>query len=221
MRRRPWLGHTPSQCRYHHSVFSLRCQHHIQAHSSTTRAPTPPGATSTVLLTQGSLALPSTREGQCSSFARQSTTCFFCGARLLIRQLRRSPLFLAGSGQPGGRPLLSTGAAPPAKPPAASAQCSCGPAYASGGVTPTPLIPASCSPAGALRDPQPAGPTAARTFFRATCLILQARQPAPLQLRGRAASQVIRAPIRAPASRPRAGPSPTQGHARSASSSQI
>ncbi|KAJ1106938.1 hypothetical protein NDU88_004336 [Pleurodeles waltl] len=84
-----------------------------------------------------------------------------------------------------------------------------------------PLVPASCSPVGALRDPQLAGPTAARTIFRATCLFLQARQPAPLQLWGRVASPVISAPNRAPASRPRASPSTTQGHARSASSSQI
>ncbi|KAJ1096551.1 hypothetical protein NDU88_001687 [Pleurodeles waltl] len=65
----------------------------------------------------------------------------------------------------------------------------------------------------APRGPQPAGPIVVRAGLRVARLLPWARQPAPLPLRGRAASTVFNAPTGASAARPQAGPSTTQGRA--------
>ncbi|KAJ1108913.1 hypothetical protein NDU88_006283 [Pleurodeles waltl] len=66
----------------------------------------------------------------------------------------------------------------------------------------------------APRGPQ-SGPTIVRAGLRVARLLPRVRQPAPLQLRGRAASTVFNATTGAPAARPQAGPGTTQGRARS------
>ncbi|KAJ1168743.1 hypothetical protein NDU88_000657 [Pleurodeles waltl] len=123
-----------------------------------------------------------------------------------------------GLDHPGGRLLLSTKVAPPVQSPASSARCGRGLAHAPGGIAPMSLIPASYSLAVAPGDPQSAGPTVVRTDLRAARFLLWARQPAPL--RRRAASTVFNAPTGAPAARPQAVPSTTQGSARSAANSR-
>ncbi|KAJ1120133.1 hypothetical protein NDU88_008308 [Pleurodeles waltl] len=86
VRRSPSLVTLPPGIVTTSSLFPLWRHHHIQAHSATLRILTSPGAPSTVLLTQGSLAFRGTRGGPWSSPARRTAHRFPCGARPLTHQ---------------------------------------------------------------------------------------------------------------------------------------